>query len=721
MNFRRPDPNAEACYTSLSATSRSAHLTESNFEMMLHYAHKLHRYDERLALNLLEDFLVQRLAIHSNEGWIERALLTWLSMGLKTASVPVDWQPAGPMVTAANAQHFLTVLHQSWGRTLDAEAAQAALVLLWRRIEIAADDQRSESTSEWCQVALHSMFGRAGYPNIGKIQRKLVQYHLKRSDAAAAREVLSQMAGETQSHYLSRYLLYCTATRLGNEGLASTALNLVESSESSSQLLYACVSETQRLGSRKQGIRVLRKLLDRYVHALIPEANLGALLRCLIHLLMDELKEPDCDVVQVSTQMSEVFGITKNQIFKQLTSAKNDETKEHVGPLLFSEIDWLSKTANRLVFRRFKEWPRTVILDILDHCFDIGTALCARGPFGNLPNQQILTTYPTGLQRSVTNIFFVSSLIRTAIAREAASVSPMVCLNFNKSTHLVTEADNVQAASYEEVRKSIRCHAEAYTNLVREQDKVDEDLLEDIRSQFRRQRLTLIPLELEAVLMLQQKLRGKVKEHMQDSAPENALALSLEAAHALGAPAETYALLADMVLSAVSGSGGEKPTEPSITVELGSQLVKQLIGAIRRTVSYDVGQASRWIRCLVQMVTDKRPGMSPDENKTQLIEGVVQQAVVLAHDTRRKAAASGATALTYPAEELEWLATTLFNLAVDLYIAESEESAKIWARKAVDVADVLGDGECGTGDGGLLAKVLRGKMAELRWQNPLNC
>jgi hypothetical protein len=110
----------------------------------------------------------------------------------------------------------------------------------------------------------------------------------------------------------------------------------------------------------------------------------------------------------------------------------------------------------------------------------------------------------------------------------------------------------------------------------------------------------------------------------------------------------------------------------------------------------------------------------------ELVEEVVEQAIVLAsagnsqeqereehgNDTERADVELGAA---YPAEELEWLATTLFNLAVHYYADEEEEWGAEWARKAVKLADILA-ASLDVGDGGLLLSVLTRKMAELGWE-----
>jgi hypothetical protein len=41
----------------------------------------------------------------------------------------------------------------------------------------------------------------------------------------------------------------------------------------------------------------------------------------------------------------------------------------------------------------------------------------------------------------------------------------------------------------------------------------------------------------------------------------------------------------------------------------------------------------------------------------------------------------------YPATELEWLASTAFNHAVDYYVQEKDDKCKLWAEKALTLAD----------------------------------
>ena len=62
----------------------------------------------------------------------------------------------------------------------------------------------------------------------------------------------------------------------------------------------------------------------------------------------------------------------------------------------------------------------------------------------------------------------------------------------------------------------------------------------------------------------------------------------------------------------------------------------------------------------------------------------------------------------YPREELEWLATTTFNRAVDYYCASDDGACTRWAEKALSIA-TLND------DGAVLHSILQNKFAGLNW------
>jgi len=99
---------------------------------------------------------------------------------------------------------------------------------------------------------------------------------------------------------------------------------------------------------------------------------------------------------------------------------------------------------------------------------------------------------------------------------------------------------------------------------------------------------------------------------------------------------------------------------------------------------------SRWIRCLLQLALT---------SKNEIAEFLLDQAISLARDEK----------MIYPPEELEWLATTTFNRAVDFYCVSQDEACRRWAEKAITLAS------CGR-DGGELHKLLESKYLGLQWE-----
>lgn len=64
----------------------------------------------------------------------------------------------------------------------------------------------------------------------------------------------------------------------------------------------------------------------------------------------------------------------------------------------------------------------------------------------------------------------------------------------------------------------------------------------------------------------------------------------------------------------------------------------------------------------------------------------------------------------YPRTELEWLATTSFNRAIDYYTQEDDDKCKMWAEKSFVIAQWLEDD-------GAVRDLLMEKFSGLRWDN----
>ena len=250
--------------------------------------------------------------------------------------------------------------------------------------------------------------------------------------------------------------------------------------------------------------------------------------------------------------------------------------------------------------------------------------------------------------------------------------------------------------------------------------------------------------------------------------PDRLFTIISKAQH-VSAPRKTYALFADIVLSSIypvqHDADSHKTTSSSSILQLptAATLLTRIIVKARISPDYDTIRASRWIRCLVQLCLDHHHEKSKAGNRHSqtatadqpppltIAEDITAQAITLARQSLRETdKTSGGQEIRppplYPAEELEWLSTTLFNLGIDWYVskekpdhnnnngndhnhadveeaerAEAQAQAKKWTRIAVELADALADypREDG-GDAGLLAGVLRRKISEgLGWDTPV--
>lgn len=121
----------------------------------------------------------------------------------------------------------------------------------------------------------------------------------------------------------------------------------------------------------------------------------------------------------------------------------------------------------------------------------------------------------------------------------------------------------------------------------------------------------------------------------------------------------------------------------------------------------------------------------PPETYLELAEGVIDQALQSAADEahlnteehRAQHALYDASNTNnsvqcahypYPAAELEHLATVTFNQAMDFYKDEKDDMCRRWARKAVRLAEAMGDDNGGeSGEGAELAGVFRKRLNDL--------
>ena len=154
-----------------------------------------------------------------------------------------------------------------------------------------------------------------------------------------------------------------------------------------------------------------------------------------------------------------------------------------------------------------------------------------------------------------------------------------------------------------------------------------------------------------------------------------------------------YAACAEMVLAGAMASD-----ETRLSIDVAVALLSRILLKVRTLEGYDIKQASRWIRCVIQLIIDTsatRGGGAAAASGLGILKAAFDEAAQVVQD------------IAYPGEELEWLATTAFNLAIDLYVAEDDNEGKGMALRALTFADAMAD------EG--FAVVLKEKLRKIGW------
>jgi hypothetical protein len=92
-------------------------------------------------------------------------------------------------------------------------------------------------------------------------------------------------------------------------------------------------------------------------------------------------------------------------------------------------------------------------------------------------------------------------------------------------------------------------------------------------------------------------------------------------------------------------------------------------------------------------------------SNTAVAELVLNRASILAHEMNQPPVAD--QQIFYPDDELEWLATTAFNQAVDSYLASRDQDSQRWGQKAIELSELMRD------DKGALTRLLKDNFAKL--------
>ena len=684
-----PAPNLDAYTTELLKTIRTVHIIDTNHKFIMHHIHHLKPIGVEFALRSLKEYILRRLAPDAAQSRTEAAVVTYIWMSLS------DTPP-----TPQDLAHDLDSFCSTWNTCLSPEAAHAVLLLMWKNIESASIETDPANAQQWCCLALHDIFRNNGEHNKAKVQRKLIMSYITACDYEAAQQVMQTMLSSAAAHPLTRYCSYLIALRTKNETAAEAALaGFAKVQDKDSKLLLACVGETMKHGNQIQGALLLQRIMDKFNYDLPLSIDTCAMLRCTARLLLTSVtnsKPPDEEVL---ARLCKVFRAAA--AYSSKCNIEKD-TNQRLCPL--QECRWFEVASFNAALEHVHSWPSKYVIDLLEHSRQI-----------EYPQADVYRHRHNKVQHDAT-ILYLQTILYLSEARSClASLTVEDLPRTSYDVRSRPEATRLQDHLH-------RCAFDTYTQLQRLYGQLKDDIdeqVEEVRLDVGGKVVMLTPLASESALFL---ASAAVKHGL----PFNTTILTrlIDDTSQHDAPAKTYALIADLILSSTLSPGLVSSAGPSNQIPISATVLflGRVISAIRTQPEYDIVRAARWIRCIVQVVLDSHSTASSDHEALHLIHSIIDEALNLARD----AAHSSTTGRTqhhttndielYPSDELEYLSTTLFNLSIDFYVAEKEEEAKTWAAKAVAVADVLAlSPRDRGGDAGALGRCLREKGARVGW------
>ncbi|KAJ9649388.1 sporulation-specific protein 22 [Coniosporium tulheliwenetii] len=535
--------------------------------------------------------------------------------------------------TLASVQDTLDNLVHSIKRPLSAQATHAAQTLLWKRIEAAYTQEQYEVAESWCRLTIHGVFEKSGELNRSKIARKIILCALARQDLPTAREAFFQMSDAGKAAPMTRYLMYKVAMREGDTDFAAECLDLVSRhSSKDATLLYACVLEAQQHGNRRQAVLALQRVLDKYEYAAPQGVYLPALLRCAARLLMTEFVDNGMPE-NVGNEICKIFEGAATQASKSKRGASTSKSEDFTA----AELDWFSRNSYNLSLKHCTELHPEHLARLLAACIQ----------FIELRQKDSSATDDTNLD------------LRRALCNYLAACAHIT---------LARAEDNIEASLNHYL--SVRKHSQSFRASLPDLLKLDTNLAVSARDDLISKHLALLRFELEATLKLE----------------------AWDDMDALFDACWTYPdprrldTLADLVL-VIHGAMTKAALDEGYRTKLLAVLQKIINLSLRSSGpnnasgkdSDSITKLARWLRVLFQLSLT-----STDDDRTAL--RCLDQATTLA--TQRQASAN-----PYPQEELEWLAATAFNKAVDFYCVDDDARCRLWAEKALNLAESAGVGE----------------------------
>jgi len=686
LEVAQPEVDPDIFSAQLQAIIHTAHTIETNHRLIMHYNERLRSISPSHAMRCMKDYILQRLVPESHTDWIEKAIMRYLSI----YSAP-GLADSSPMVQ--DLEQELDVFFEAMKHGLSPVGAQAAHALVWKMIQETESGGTRSLAMQWCQLGLHRLFELAGDASIGKLERKLISYHLIVSNTGLAHQMLDQMSFIQKNNKYSRYLAYCAAVRSGNDEEAQSCLNTITNGQGDmDQLLFACIGESVKHSKLLDAACLLQRVVDKHIQSSSPGISLSALLKYTTKSLIEAIGLQSLDHQPNAEVLMRLC-----TVFKYAIRLQDRQTDASRSPQSTTQLDavWFGEKSFEIARMYAKTWPPRYIIDLLHY----SNKLCYSG--GGAPIEVVLSEERRVRRRDSS---FMQALL---YASEARSVTA----SYSVEDLPQTSYDSRSKPKISDCRLVLHQKVFRIFTSLREQYQSQTSYPDDEQELMLGQLQTLIPLAFEALLFMNAHTYLGDETAFDEISTKQFLGTSRE----LKAPVPLYALLADTVLAFASGDANASSQLNGLQIPLvpAARLLGQIIQALRHLQEYSIEQAARWIRCVAQLIVEDIEKVMPNTKMEQgltMLKSVVQQAMDIAKtsldiDSPGDIDMESGKTQRYPAEELQWLATKLFNLAVDLFAAGDRRLAQQWTSYAVDIAAI--DPDLG------LVDILRGKAEDL--------
>ncbi|KAK6345570.1 hypothetical protein TWF718_007480 [Orbilia javanica] len=356
----------KAYHSALMKMMTTVALSERSFKAIVGKCHVLLAQDlqgrgHRLACDILDHFVTERLTLEDNQEWIEQAFVTRIWMIVQDAHLDEE--------VIQGLQQLCEATSPKLEKPLSVSATHASQILLWKVSDTLVTCGRWLEAIQWCRVALHPIFGRSGETNTGKIARRLMHCAIEAHEYGAARDAYESMPTSCQETGSTQFLLFKIALRSLDLETAKICLdNVCNGPCKDIAILYSCALEAQSMGNKDIILKVLGQLLEQVDAKTPPEgANLPAIYRTMIRLILSDIRDNKAVEDGNLDSLCSVFQKALNNAVKSKASeAAADGTSKQIWST--DEYDWFSRNSYNLALRALQHWPPLYALNFSQFC-----------------------------------------------------------------------------------------------------------------------------------------------------------------------------------------------------------------------------------------------------------------------------------------------------------------------------------------------------------------